>query len=805
MSDFWSIVVSNAVVASVLAVVAGLLDRVWRNPAALHLLWVVVLLKLGTPPLFTAPLPRVENLAPRAEIRHSPLLPDPRPTDPSLAANLPTDATAWPPQPSRRDPVSVIARARPWSLETLLGTLWLLGSGGMIWVQARRIRRFVVGLRDCQPAPPELRVRVADLARRLGLRRVPEVALTPHAWPPLVWSIGTAPRLVLPAALFARLSEPAQTTILAHELIHIRRGDHLVRLLELASLTVFWWHPVVWVARRRLRDLEEACCDGRVVELLPDQPRTYATALLATLEFLAGRLGPPVPLRTAILSSPSLSRRILMLTRPRPNRINTRTGSLVVALAALPLALAFAHAHTPEPRPEPAPEVPPVREVQQPAATPVAVLRGRVTDKADAPLAGVRVIVAVPATDMHYVDTTLGQPPRFDRSKPGTGIDPDFLETTSDASGDYRLELPGLTKPLEFSFDARKPGYRRLVGMLMMRGDAKSVTVGPGQTVDANLALEPALYCRGVVVDEQGKPLPAVEISANMRMGRGSGGVERTLSRPDGSFELFNYPIKPFKTKDQEGESAGYVRFSHPDYVESKIDDIYALDQTQRESLRVVLPTGQQVTGTVVDAAGQPVPEAMIEIVGKNRKAILTDADGHFALRGLSGGPATLNARSLPSKQKANLPLTLDTDQNNMEVRLQPMVLPANLKSYDVLGMKLTDVTPEVKAAYDLYYNAGALILDPGPNSDQLKIGKLAEGYTFWHVGETNVGTVRAFVNQILTEAAATKAGEDASVRVVYGFTRPEFTGTNTQYLKLMPADRQRLQALAEQMQADQP
>ena len=56
MNVFWEIVASNALVVAVLAVVASLLGRVWKNPVGLHLLWVLVLLKLVTPPLLVLPL-----------------------------------------------------------------------------------------------------------------------------------------------------------------------------------------------------------------------------------------------------------------------------------------------------------------------------------------------------------------------------------------------------------------------------------------------------------------------------------------------------------------------------------------------------------------------------------------------------------------------------------------------------------------------------------------------------------------------------------------------------------------------------
>ena len=161
--------------------------------------------------------------------------------------------------------------------------------------------------------------------------------MTSRALPPLVWSIGLSPRVILPAELlWPALSSELQSTILAHELVHIRRGDHFVRLLELAATTVFWWHPVVWCASRQLHELEEQCCDGRVLELLPHQPRTYATALVDTLDFLSERPRIPVPLRTAIYSNGSLSRRIRMLTQDRTNRLSALSAVLVVGLVAIP-------------------------------------------------------------------------------------------------------------------------------------------------------------------------------------------------------------------------------------------------------------------------------------------------------------------------------------------------------------------------------------------------------------------------------------------------------------------------------------
>ncbi len=456
----------------------------------------------------------------------------------------------------------------------------------------------------------------------------------------------------------------------------------------------------------------------------------------------------------------------------------SRTMCLSAVLVALSLAVAAGQDQTSKPASK-----------DQKAASQAAILRGRVTDLAGAPLAGARVRVVIPAADMRFVDASTP-----DRR----------LETQSDAQGDYRIELTGIAKRTKVSIDAMKPGYERLVGTLMSGGDARSLDVEPGAVAETfPLRLKPALHFAGVVVDERGKPIPGVQISANAAFDRGSGGIERTATGSDGSFELFNYPLKPFAPRG--GPSRGIVFFSHPDHIDLRIEDIYTIAVKEREALRVVLETGQKLAGTVVDIAGKPVPNATVKAVlkdGTHGKGTTTDAAGKFTLRGLSKGLTALSARSLEIKQKTLAPIAVRGDRDDLVLRLRAISLPADLKPRGVLGMQLADVTPELKSAYDLFQPRGALILDPGQDSDRLEIGPMAEGYVFWIVGEKRIGGVREFVDQILAETA----GQDAavfSVRVVYSFSTAEVSGNNTQFLKLTKADRGQLQILSDQLAAE--
>src|SRR5439155_1717180 len=56
MSWLVSIALTNAALATLLALVALAVCRLVRSPALTHLLWVIVLLKLFTPPLIQIPV-----------------------------------------------------------------------------------------------------------------------------------------------------------------------------------------------------------------------------------------------------------------------------------------------------------------------------------------------------------------------------------------------------------------------------------------------------------------------------------------------------------------------------------------------------------------------------------------------------------------------------------------------------------------------------------------------------------------------------------------------------------------------------
>lgn len=99
------------------------------------------------------------------------------------------------------------------------------------------------------------------------------------------------PRIYLPSTL----SESELAHILFHEQNHIRRGDHIVRIISYFALCIHWFNPLVWIAFWASNKDMEMSNDEAVIRKMGESiKKDYASSLL-TLS-TERRRAAPVPL-----------------------------------------------------------------------------------------------------------------------------------------------------------------------------------------------------------------------------------------------------------------------------------------------------------------------------------------------------------------------------------------------------------------------------------------------------------------------------------------------------------------------------
>jgi beta-lactamase regulating signal transducer with metallopeptidase domain len=174
--------------------------------------------------------------------------------------------------------------AVPWSAVVF----WILGAGTfvrMCWLaaglwQLSRYRKFSVPI---QAVPESIRE-----ARQLtGSDATFRVSATIDGPSTMGW---IDPVVLLPPS-FLSLDKDAQRGIACHELLHVRRRDWLVTILEELAGAVFWFNPGVWWLLAQAKLSREQLVDGEVVQLTAREP--YIQALLSMAVVSRGRWALP--------------------------------------------------------------------------------------------------------------------------------------------------------------------------------------------------------------------------------------------------------------------------------------------------------------------------------------------------------------------------------------------------------------------------------------------------------------------------------------------------------------------------------
>ena len=221
--------------------------------------------------------------------------------------------------------------------------LWLIGvvffslrlGGG--FAQLGRYRT-----QDANPVDSDWLETTSRLRTLLGIRQAVGIRSSDLVKTPIAIGI-FRPVILVPASLFLQITPLELETIIAHELIHIRRYDPAVNLAQCAIETLFFYHPAMWWISSQVRREREFAADQAVLNIFEYSHVTYARAL-ANLEEIRLKANQQMPRYATAANGGNFMQRIqrILKIKTEVSRANSAwTAGLAVLLTSVFLLAVF--------------------------------------------------------------------------------------------------------------------------------------------------------------------------------------------------------------------------------------------------------------------------------------------------------------------------------------------------------------------------------------------------------------------------------------------------------------------------------
>jgi prepilin-type processing-associated H-X9-DG protein len=274
---------------ALLVVVIAVLSRLLRSRSAhvRYLLWLIVLAKCLIPPLYTIPLAVLPEQEPVESLPASPM-----PEQTFTAKFVDRVIVEQPILPVARDRSPVVAKPVEQILTDKLGDVtgrqwlelgWIAGAIVFVLVALVKAGRTNSWLRKRRrQLPAKLQNRIDDFFSEAGITNIPKVWLVKAIGQPFVWGLVRG-SIYLPANFATTQTAKCRWAVLGHELSHVLRFDAAVNLLQIIAQALYWFHPFVWWANKRVRAEREKCCDETAIARLNALPTDYSRAIVNTL------------------------------------------------------------------------------------------------------------------------------------------------------------------------------------------------------------------------------------------------------------------------------------------------------------------------------------------------------------------------------------------------------------------------------------------------------------------------------------------------------------------------------------------
>jgi uncharacterized protein (TIGR03435 family) len=271
-------------------------------------------------------LPAASFVMPSRGVR---LLAPPAASSAPVTAVVPVMTSPSPTRLGAQQPVDTFRIDSGRTASALLWTVW--GAGALLCLLPVLAGSWHLrGLRRSGSSCARGDALLRRLSAEAGLHR--SIAVRVHESIPGPMTYGTRRPVILLPPDAESWSDDALSRAMIHELEHVRRGDWLSQYMARIVGALYWFHPLVWMAWRRLSLEAERACDDAV--LRRSEATAYADQLVLLAKRLASTARPPL---LAMAACRDLSTRVRAVLDGAQAR--GRAGALPVATAIVAAAL----------------------------------------------------------------------------------------------------------------------------------------------------------------------------------------------------------------------------------------------------------------------------------------------------------------------------------------------------------------------------------------------------------------------------------------------------------------------------------
>lgn len=211
----------------------------------------------------------------------------------------------------------------------ILVSVWLAGVALWLGRSFYQQRQFLQLIRDdSEPASAAIHNQTKLIARRLGLKRLPDIRESLLCSGPLVTGL-VRPVVLLPMWFEEDYTADEQCDALTHELTHLRRRDLWAFQAARLVAATQWFNPLAYMALNAFRTDQESACDADVLAQDQISPAAYGRTLVK-----AARLARPSDRRIAAASltlAHPIKERLIMMQHPTPTLRSRLMGTALIA------------------------------------------------------------------------------------------------------------------------------------------------------------------------------------------------------------------------------------------------------------------------------------------------------------------------------------------------------------------------------------------------------------------------------------------------------------------------------------------